>query len=129
MQAHQRFVNTTPNPRATKNNKGDDEVWPLFPPPPFDGVSVDEGGVNDVGAIEAVEVGGSVLAVVVVVDVSEERVLETACLTNICAPSTTSGLMKAIVGNWGLAVDGLKITFTAVRRPLGLLLATRPPSL
>ena len=40
---HQRFVKTTPNPKATKNRRGE-----LLPPPPPPDVVEDAAGAGDV---------------------------------------------------------------------------------
>jgi hypothetical protein len=59
---HQRFVNTTPNPKATKNRRG--ELLPPPPPPP-DPVEVVPGAgtIGDDGGVRVVEGGGELVDV------------------------------------------------------------------
>lgn len=52
---YHKFVKTTPNPNATKNNNGELVGPPPPPPPPFDGVAVGLGEVTTCG--EEVESG------------------------------------------------------------------------
>lgn len=52
---YQRFVNTTPNPRATKKSKGE-LVGPPPPPPPLEGDGV------DVDVLEGISVDADIVA-------------------------------------------------------------------
>lgn len=45
---HQRFVNTTPKPRATKKSRGDEPEPPLLEPPPLPPSEVEVGSASEV---------------------------------------------------------------------------------
>lgn len=55
---YHKFVKTTPNPNATKNNNGELVGPPPPPPPPLDGVDVGVGEVTTCG--EEVESGSKI---------------------------------------------------------------------
>lgn len=78
--AHQRFVKTTPKPRATKNSNGEEP-----PPPPLDPpllppllplVVVGDGEESAEVGVSEMEVGAGVGDVV-----ASEAMVEAACLT------------------------------------------------
>jgi hypothetical protein len=100
--SYQRFVKTTPNPRATKNSKG--ELVPVPPPPPLFGFDVEVASaasveesvgdaaelvMDDAAVVDAADV--ALLMAEEMADVTAELVVSAACrataLATAWAPS------------------------------------------
>lgn len=115
--AHQRFVNTTPKPRATKNNNGEEPppllllLLLLLLPPVF------EGSVVVVGGTLAAEVGPAENEVgLASEDVADGVTLEsTVCLT-WCCKARTARLARPARSALSITMAAAEVKSTTINR-------------